>query len=221
MAVLSRNSFGDIEILRVDSIPTGITALTGSLAVLNTDENAVYRFNGTSWGLTGREPKIINSTYKENTAIGGEFGSPGYTSVVCPIDDTIPQLSEGSVCLTSTPLTTLKSTSKIRVTFNGVFAVNITGRGTIHVHRNDAANAEYALMLTSGGSAMAGSANPHTATSVYFTYETNSPGVGQTLTYKVVAAAYSTAVTTANGQSTVIKYGANRLTIMVDEIEYY
>ena len=77
------------------------------------------------------------------------------------------------------------------------------------------------LWLTAGGSAMPGSANPHTASSVFFNYETSSPGAGQTLTYKVIFSAVSTAVTTANGQATVIRYGANRLTIMVDEIEYY
>lgn len=38
---------------------------------------------------------------------------------------------------------------------------------------------------------------------------------------RVNFSAVSTAVTTANGQATAIRYGANRLTIMVDEIEYY
>ncbi len=37
----------------------------------------------------------------------------------------------------------------------------------------------------------------------------------------VIFSAVSTAVTTANGQAAVIRYGANRLAIMVDEIEYY
>jgi len=221
MAVLSRNNFGDIELLSVDTIPVGVSALIGSLAVLSTDSNTVYRYDGTSWNLTtNKEAKIVNSTYKENTALGGEFGGVGYTSVTCPYDDTIPQLSEGSVCLTSTPLVTASASSKIRVTFNGVFAVNIAGRGIIHVHRNDAANAEYVTSITAGGSSMPGSSSPHTAVSVFFSYETNSPGAGQTLTYKVIASAVSTAVTTMNGQAGVLRYGATRLAIMVDEVVY-
>jgi len=220
MAILTRVPFGDIELLSVNAAPYGISALTGSLAVLNSN-GTVYRNNGTSWTTVNKESKIIQSTYNQNTALGGEFGAPGFTSVTCPFDDTIPQLSEGSVCLTSTPITTKSSTSTIRITFNGVFAVNIVGRGIIHVHRNNAANAEYVTTLTAGGSAMPTSANPHTASSVFFNYETSSPGAGQTLTYKVIFSAVSTAVTTANGQATAIRYGANRLTIMVDEIEYY
>ena len=218
MAVLSRASFGDIELLSVDNVPSGVSALTGSLAVL--PNGTVYRNDGTIWSPINKEAKIIQSTYKENTTLGGEFDGTGFTSVTCPFDNTIPQLSEGSVCLTSTPLTTISGTSKIRVTFYGVFAVNIIGRGIIHVHRNNALDAEYVTTITAGGSAMPGSASPHTASSILFTYETSSPGAGQTLTHKVVAAAVSTAVTTANGQATNIRYGANRLSIMVDEVEY-
>ena len=128
MAILTRVPFGDIELLSVNAAPYGISALTGSLAVLNSN-GTVYRNNGTSWTTVNKESKIIQSTYNQNTTLGGEFGAPGFTSVTCPFDDTIPQHSEGSVCLTSTPITTKSSTSTIRITFNGVFAVNIVGRG--------------------------------------------------------------------------------------------
>lgn len=218
MTVLSRASFGDIELLSVDNVPFGVSAITGSLAVL--PNGTVYRSDGTNWSPINKEAKIVQSTYKESTVLGGEFGGTGFTTVACPLDNTIPQLSEGSVCLTSTPLTTRSSTSKIRVTFYGVFSVNVQGRGIIHVHRNDAADAEYATMITAGGSAMPGSGSPHTASSILFTYETNSPGAGQTLTHKVVAAGVSTTATTINGQATNIRYGANRISIIVDEVEY-
>lgn len=218
MAVLSRAPFGDIELLSVDNVPSGVSALTGSLAVL--PNGTVYRTDGTTWSPINKEAKIIQSTYNENTVLGGEFDGTGFTSVTCPFDNTIPQLSEGSVCLTSTPLTTKSATSKIRITVYGVFAVNIVGRGIIHVHRNNAADAEYVTTITAGGSSMPGSASPHTASSLLFAYETNSPGIGLTLTYKVVAAAVSTSVVTVNGQATNIRYGANRISIMVDEVEY-
>jgi hypothetical protein len=42
MAVLSRVSYGAIELLQVDSNPNGTSSLVNSLAVLTTD-NSVYK----------------------------------------------------------------------------------------------------------------------------------------------------------------------------------
>ena len=64
MAILTRVPFGDIELLSVNAAPYGISALTGSLAVLNSN-GTVYRNNGTSWTTVNKESKIIQSTYNQ------------------------------------------------------------------------------------------------------------------------------------------------------------
>lgn len=228
MAVLSRVSYGAIELLQVDSNPNGTSALVNSLAVLTTD-NSVYKNidGGTTWILFSGNASattdknfatlrtnFLGGVYKESGAIGAEFGS-GITTTT-PIDDTIPQYSEGSVILT-TPLYTVKSsTSKIRVAIVVHASTNTIASYTIHTHRS-----------TNGGS-YAGDAEAatyvacmiNTATMpANLSYSIDSPGVGSTIQYKVVAGP-NAGTLTINGISGARYYGGKYLsTIQVQEIE--
>jgi hypothetical protein len=229
MAVLSRVSYGAIELLQVDSNPNGTSALVNSLAVLTTD-NSVYKNidGGTTWVLFSQNAtttpnkqisitagsKILGSVYAENGEMGGESGTT--ITTVTPLDDTIPQYSEGVVILTS-PIYTVKSnTSKIRMLVVANGSLSTIASFSIHTHRSDnggsySADAEDATFAA----CMVNTANVTNT----LLYSVASPGANTTIQYKVVAGV-SSGTLTINGISGTRYLGGKYLSsILVQEIE--
>lgn len=227
MAVLSRVNYGAIELLQVDSDPNGTSSLTNSLAILTTDNSVYKNAGGTTWVLLAQNSTTINnksfatstskflgSAYAETGAMGGEFGATITTTT--PIDDTIPQYTEGKVILTSPVYTVKSNTSKIlvSVTVNG--STSSIASYTIHTHRSDngasyTANAE-------ASSYMACMVNtsivPHS-----LIYSVNSPGANTTIQYAVVTGPNGGTLT-INGLSGARYFGGKYLsTILVQEFE--
>jgi len=229
MAVLSRVNYGAIELLQVNSDPNGTSALVNSLAILTTD-NSVYKNTdgGTTWVLFSQNAtttpnkqisitsgsKILGSAYAENGEMGGESGTT--ITTLTPLDDTIPQYSEGVAILTSPIYTVKSSTSKIHVlaVVNG--SIGTVASFSIHTHRSDnggsySANAEDATFTA----CMVNTANVTNTLS----YSVASPGVNTTIQYKVVVGVNSGTLT-INGISGARYFGGKYLSsILIQEIE--
>lgn len=228
MAVLSRVNYGAIELLQVDSDPNGVTALTNSLAVLTTNNSVYKNVGGTTWVLFSPAAtmvsdkqfsitsgsKILGKVYTENGAMGAEAGAT--ISTITPLDDTIPQFTEGTSILTSPVYTVKSSTSKIHVSIVINASLSIVGSYAIHTHRSDnggsystnAEDATWTAIMTNTGNV--------TNTLLY---NVASPGADTTIQYKVVAGVNGGTLT-INGISGVRYFAGKYLsTILVQEIE--
>lgn len=154
---------------------------------------------------------LLGSSYVENGNFGGEYGA--VITTVCPIDDTIPQLSEGQVILTTPSYTTKSATSKLRITAH----VNVTPgtanyASVVHIHRDNNADAESVARQATNGTSY--------PQNIDMMYQVSSPGAGVSLTYKVVVGTQSGTNTQVNGYNGSRYFGGKLLsTLLVEEIE--
>lgn len=81
MAILSIRNFGNIQILRVDSNPEGISAPTNSLATVSTSRNVYRNVGGTSWQLLNSvsilPPVVPKPGSGSGSGSGGAQGAQG------------------------------------------------------------------------------------------------------------------------------------------------
>jgi hypothetical protein len=228
MAVLSRVNYGAIELLQVDSDPNGVSALTNSLAVLTTNNSVYKNVDGTTWVLFAPAAttipnnqfaitsgsKILGKVYTENGAMGAEAGAT--ISTITPLDDTIPQLTEGTSILTSPVYTVKSNTSKIHVSVVVNGSVSTIASYAIHTHRSDnggsySADAEDATWTA----CMVNTANVTNT----LMYSVASPGADATIQYKVIAGV-NAGTLTINGVSGARYFAGKYLSsILVQEIE--
>ncbi len=89
-----------------------------------------------SWSSTFLQPAFSSTTYATNTTIAGTI----------PYDDSIPQVGEGTEVL-STSITAIKSSSKIKITFQAFGGVASSGPATAALFIDGAADAVQASIM--------------------------------------------------------------------------
>ena len=156
--------------------------------------------------------KFLGGAYVESGAYGAQWGST--ITVACPIDGTIPQLSEGKVILTTPSYTTKSATSKLKISAHVNFTCPANYSIMTHIHRDSVLNAEAATRVVPA-------ANYYP---VYtdISYQVASPGANVSLLYKVVVGATnSSGVIHINGDNAGVSYfgGALLSTLSVEEFE--
>ena len=186
-----------------DSTLTGERALTAGNGITITDGGA-----NSTVTISG---KFLGGTYVQNGAYGGEYGAN--ITTVCPVDDTIPQLSEGQVILTTPSYTVKSSTSKLKITAHVVGTTSAGVGWVIHSHRDSTANAEAVSRTVPAGGSY--------PTELNLMYRVDSPGAGTSLVYKIVAGAQIASTPVAiNGAAGSRNFGGVYLsTLSVEEYE--
>lgn len=150
-------------------------SLLGSAAVLNvgTAANNVVQLDGSA-----RLPAVDGSqlTGLSNVAYAENSTQQSIAAPFIPIDNTIPQNTEGTEVLTAT-ITPKSLTSKIRITFvGGSIANSGAGAGVAALFINDVANAIFTRYTTVQG---VGEMFPHNFTCIH------EPATLSPVTYKV------------------------------------
>ena len=155
--------------------------------------------------------KFLGGAYVESGALGGEYG--GAIPTVCPIDDTIPQLSEGQVILTTPSYTMKSATSKLKITAHVIATCAAGYTFVVHTHRDSTANAEAVTRIAPPGNQYPTEAN--------LSYRVDSPGAGTALVYKVVVGAQvSGQPISVNGAAGSRNFGGKYLsTLSIEEFE--
>jgi hypothetical protein len=155
--------------------------------------------------------KFLGGSYVENGELGGEYGTTITTT--CPIDDTIPQLSEGQVILTTPSYTVKSSTSKLKITAHVVGTTAAGSTYVVHTHRDSTANAEAVTRVCPTGNQYPTEAN--------LSYRVDSPGAGTTVVYKVIIGAQSSGQPVSiNGAAGTRNFGGKYLsTLSIEEYE--
>jgi Collagen triple helix repeat (20 copies) len=155
--------------------------------------------------------KFLGGSYVENGELGGEYGTTITTT--CPIDDTIPQLSEGQVILTTPSYTVKSSTSKLKITAHVVGTTAAGSTYVVHTHRDSTANAEAVTRVCPTGNQYPTEAN--------LSYRVDSPGAGTAVVYKVVIGAQSSGQPVSiNGAAGTRNFSGKYLsTLSIEEYE--
>ncbi len=155
--------------------------------------------------------KFLGGAYVESGALGGSYGA--VIPTVCPIDDTIPQLSEGQVILTTPSYIMKSSTSKLKITAHVIATCAAGYTFVVHTHRDSTANAEAVTRIAPPGNQYPTEAN--------LSYRVDSPGAGTALVYKVVVGAQvSGQPISVNGAAGARNFGGKYLsTLSIEEFE--
>jgi hypothetical protein len=190
-----------------------VLSATGSLSnerVL-TAGNGITITDGGANGSITVAGKFLGGSYVESGALGGQYGA--VIPTVCPIDDTIPQLSEGQVILTTPSYTMKSATSKLKITAHVVGTCAAGYTYIVHTHRDSTANAEAVTRVSPPGN--------HYPTEVNLSYRVDSPGAGTAVVYKVVVGAQvSGQPISINGAAGSRNFGGKYLsTLSIEEFE--
>jgi hypothetical protein len=155
--------------------------------------------------------KFLGGAYVESGAFGGNYGA--VIPTVCPIDDTIPQLSEGQVILTTPSYTMKSATSKLKITAHVIATCAAGYTYVVHTHRDSTANAEAVVRIAPPGNQYPTEAN--------LSYRVDSPGAGTALVYKIVVGAQASGQPiSVNGASGSRYFGGKYLsTLSIEEFE--
>ena len=174
--------------------------------------NGITITDGGAGGAITIKGKYLGGTYVESGAYGAQWGST--ITVACPIDGTIPQLSEGKVILTTPSYTTKSATSKLKISAHVNFTCPANYSIMTHVHRDSVLNAEAVTRVV--------------PTANYYpvftdiSYQVASPGANVSLLYKVVVGATnSSGVIHINGDNAGVSYfgGVLLSTLSIEEFE--
>ena len=190
--------------------------LSGSITNLSDGSSYLIEGSGISIasGSTGSitiSGKFLGGSYVESGALGGQYGA--VISTVCPIDDTIPQLSEGQVILTTPSYTMKSATSKLKITAHVIATCTAGYTFVVHTHRDSTANAEAVTRIAPPGNQYPTEAN--------LSYRVDSPGAGTALVYKVVVGAQVAGQPiSVNGAAGSRNFGGKYLsTLSIEEYE--
>ena len=134
-------------------------------------------------------------------------------TTMTPVDDTIPQLSEGQVILTSPAYIVKSSTSKLKISAQVNATCDQNYSYVVHIHRGMTADAESVSQVFPPGT--------HHPTTTTLCYEIDSPGAGTSLTYKVIIGAQNNNhPITVNGSNGSRLFGGRYLsTLSIQEFE--
>lgn len=204
---------GDIDVTGSVKFQSG---MSGSLTTLSDGTSYIISGPGASVssgsnGSVTVSGKFLGGAYVESGALGGSYGA--VITTVCPIDDTIPQLSEGQVILTTPSYTMKSATSKLKITAHVIATCTNGYTFVVHTHRDSTANAEAVTRIAPPGNQYPTEAN--------LSYRVDSPGAGTALVYKVVVGAQvSGQPISVNGASGSRYFGGKYLsTLSIEEFE--
>lgn len=163
-------------------------------------EKDYYLFAASAWA-TLKSGMIINRVY-------AEYATNADITAVIPLDDTIPQISEGTEIVTAS-ITPKKTTSRIRVRFDAFGAGN--AQNIIAALFQDAiANALRAVAITA-----AGTSSPQVISLVF----EHSPATTSSVTYRIRVGSASGTVRLNGGSLARFFGGVAAATLVLEEIQ--
>lgn len=172
------------------------------------DATKVLTANGAAADLTWEYPRMPARAY-------GEYGTNTALTGIIPADNTIPQVGEGDEIISVT-ITTQTDTSRVRLSFQGSFALGTGGAtGTVAFFRDGAANSIAATGVNHSISGAADGVNhPHP---LVLEFE-EAPGNAGTYTYSVRTGSNSGGYRLNGLTSGALYGGVMKCTLTVQEI---
>ena len=171
-----------------------VNAITNSTAVVVANSSGSFR-----WPYAGAIVQSVYAEYTTNAALTTQI----------PIDDTIPQITEGTEILTAS-ITPISATNKLRIRYQGVCTASTQSHVATALFQDSTANA-----LAARAQYIAGADHTHMAT---IEYEMTA-GTTSSTTFRIRVGANSAVTVRLNGLSTARTLGgAQRATLVIEEI---